>query len=117
MRSLAVSRLGGTHALAERVSVADRFWTRTRGLLGRQPLQRGEGLLLSPCKAVHTVGLRYAIDVAFLDASGTVVAVYRGLEPNRRTRWHALAQSALELPAGTLERTELAEGQRLSWGG
>lgn len=115
MTLLAVRKLGGTETVAERVRVADRFWARTRGLLGRPRLQLGEGLLLRPCRAVHTLGLGYAIDVAFLDIRGSVVAMYRALGPNRRTGWHAEAVCALELPPGTLDRTALTEGQRLSW--
>jgi hypothetical protein len=117
VRSLVAMKLGGTETVAERVRVADRFWSRTCGLLGRPPLRRGDALLLRPCRAVHTVGLSYPIDVAFLDSGGTVVAAYPGLEPNRRTRWHGDAYCALELPSGTLERTALSEGQRLSWVG
>lgn len=117
MRSLVVTKVGGTPTVADRVRVADRFWSRARGLLGRAPLQPGEGLLLQPCRAVHTFGLGYPIDVAFLDSSGTVLAAYPGLEPNRRTGWHAGAACALELPSGTLERTALSQGQCLSWSG
>jgi uncharacterized protein len=117
VRSVVVTKLGGTLTVADRVRVADRFWSRARGLLGRPALGPGEGLLLRPCRAVHTFGLGYTIDVAFLDGAGTVVAAYPGLEPNRRTGWHAAAACALELPSGTLERTELSEGERLWWNG
>jgi uncharacterized protein len=110
-----VHKIGAPEPVAARVGVADRFWLRARGLLGRLPLEGGEGLLIRPCRAVHTIGLRYPIDVAFLDEGGTVVATYPALQPNRRTRWHGNAASALELPAGTLEETATSTGQRLRW--
>lgn len=108
-------REGAARPVAQRVGVADRFWLRARGLLGRSPLEGGEGLLIGPCRAVHTMGMRYPIDVAFLDQGGTVVATYQKLEPNRRTGYHGEAAWALELPAGTLDETATITGHRLKW--
>lgn len=96
--------------LGGRVQVADRWWTRLRGLLGRPPLAMGEGLLIEPCRAVHMSGMKYPIDVAFLGRDGAVVALYPGLVPGARTRWHRAARSALELPAGTLAASGTREG-------
>ena len=91
--------------LGQRVGVAERWWQRLRGLLGRPALRPGEGLLLTPCRAIHMAGMKYPLDVIFLDRKGTVVAIYPGIAPGRRTRWHASARSALELPVGTLAAT------------
>jgi len=74
-------------------------WQRLRGLLGGPPLARGEALWLDPCRAVHTAGMRYAIDVAFVDGRGRVVRVVRGLRP-WRCAWCLRARSAVELRAG-----------------
>lgn len=101
--------------LGERVGVADRWWLRLRGLLGRPPLAPGEGLLLTPCRGVHMYGMKYPLDVAFLDPSGTVVATYHALAPGERTALHPTARTALELPAGTLRETETREGDILAW--
>ncbi len=43
-------------------------------------------LLLAPCRDVHTVGIRHALDIAFIDADGVVVEVYRGIGPMKRIR-------------------------------
>lgn len=99
--------------IARRVHIAKTRWTRLRGLLARPPLGPGEGLLIVPCRAVHTWGMRYPIDVAFLDADGRVVAAYHRVEPGRRTPWHGEAHQALELPAGTLARTWTEPGDLL----
>jgi uncharacterized protein len=115
VRELAVSKTGSPRPVAGRVRVADRFWLRARGLLGRPALAEGEGLLLRPCRAVHTWGMRYPIDVAFLDLSGTVVASYPSLAPSRHTRRHSNAECALELPAGALARSSVHVGDRLRW--
>jgi uncharacterized protein len=99
--------------LGDRVGVAERWWQRLRGLAGRGALRDGEGLLLRPCRAVHMYGMHHPLDVAFLDRDGTVVALYPGLGPGRRTGWHRRAADALELPPGTLARTGTREGDTI----
>jgi uncharacterized protein len=101
--------------LGTRIGVADGWWSRSRGLLGRDALAPGEGLLLTPCRSIHMYGMRFPLDVAFLDREGTVVETYAELAPGRRTRWHRAARHALELPAGTLAATGTGPGDRLAW--
>jgi len=82
---------------------ADTVWTRLKGCLGRSCLDEGEVLWLSPCRAVHTLGMRMPIDVVFLDRRGTVVRVVHGLLPGRvAVCWRAT--SVLELAAGTMHQ-------------
>ncbi|HZE74620.1 MAG TPA: DUF192 domain-containing protein [Gemmatimonadales bacterium] len=99
--------------LGDRIAVADRWWPRFKGLLGRPGLKAGEGLLLRPCRAVHMMGMRFPLDVAFVDRHGVVVAAYPNLRPGARTRWHRRAESALELPAGTLAASGTQEGDQI----
>ncbi|TRM53260.1 DUF192 domain-containing protein [Achromobacter sp. LC458] len=56
---------------------------RMRGLLGRRPPGSRSGVMLMPCAAVHTFGMRYAIDVAFVSRDLSVIAVRRALPPCR----------------------------------
>jgi uncharacterized membrane protein (UPF0127 family) len=102
--------------LGWRVGIADRWWSRLRGLLGRPPLGDGEGLLLVPCRSVHMLGMTFALDVAFLDSHGQVIAVYPDLQPGSRTRWHKHARYALELAPGALVATHTEVGTTLEWG-
>ena len=104
---------GHGRLLGDRIGVADRWWLRLRGLLGRPALPAGEGLLLDPCQAVHMLGMRFPLDVAFRDANGAVVAVYHALAPGARTSWHRAAATALELPAGTLQSSETDVGDTI----
>lgn len=105
MRTVRVTNATRGRTIAERAGLADNMWSRLRGLIGRSPLERDEGLVLRPCRAVHMYGMTYAIDVAFLDEDGTVVALYRELAPGARTHWHGSARSVVELPAGRLAET------------
>jgi len=97
------------------VGLADRWLARLRGMLGRPAPRRGEGLLLSPCRSVHMYGMRFPLDVAFLDQRGTVVAVYAPLAPGARSRWHRQAVHALELPPGALAESGTVVGDVLLW--
>lgn len=99
--------------LGDRIVIADRWWSRLKGLMGRSSLAPGEGLLLRPCRAVHMMGMRFPLDIAFLDTRGTVVATYPNLRPGARTGWHRQADGALELPAGTLAASGTREGDQI----
>jgi uncharacterized membrane protein (UPF0127 family) len=60
-------------------------------------------------------GMRFPLDVAFLDTRGTVVATYPSLAPGSRTRWHRNAAHALELSAGALAESGISIGDVLVW--
>lgn len=89
-------------------------WERTRGLLGRPPLGAGEAMLIRKCGMVHTLGMRYPLDLAFLDRSGTVRKLVRGLAPARMAGSLA-AIATLEMPPGTLDAIGLKAGDRICW--
>ncbi len=100
--------------LVPRVWNAVSAWERTRGLLGRAQLQAGEGMLIRDCRLVHTVGMRYDLDLAFLDRNGLVRKLVRGLAP-RRMAGSLPACATLELAPGTLARIGLQQGDQLAW--
>ena len=109
-----MNRTRGT-LLGTRIGLADRWWLRMRGYLVRPRPVLGEGMLLVPCRAVHMFGVRFALDVLFLDRHGRVVETYPGLQPGGRTSVVREAAYALELPVGTVEVTGTREGDLLSW--
>ncbi len=101
MREVAVTNRtrGITLALAR---VAERRAERRRGLLGTAGLEPGEGLLIRPCRSVHTVGMAYPIDVLFLNGNGRVIKMLPDMRPGRVT-WPAWrARMCLELSAGAI---------------
>ena len=101
-------------ALADRLRLADTHWTRLRGLLGSSDLPAGDGMWIRPCRQVHMFGMRYAIDVVFLDESNRVVGLTEELRPWKISPLVKAATSVLELPAGTIARTGLQTGQLLT---
>ena len=101
--------------LGDKVRTARTFLSRLVGLLGTAAIADGGGLWIVPCRSVHTLGMRYPIDVAFLDARGVVIGILEGLPPNRVSRIVRGARGALELRAGTLAATGTAPGDRLEF--
>jgi uncharacterized membrane protein (UPF0127 family) len=102
-RSLMVARDADTgQLLADRVALALTRAERRTGLLGRDGLAAGEALWIAPCRGVHTVGMRFAIDVAALDDDGRVIDCVEGMAPWRLRLPRRGTAGVLELAAGTL---------------
>jgi uncharacterized membrane protein (UPF0127 family) len=83
-----------------------------RGLLGRDTLAPGEGLLIRPASSIHTFFMRFAIDAVFVDRAGTVVKVVSGLRPWRCAAARR-ASAVLELAAGEAAARGVQVGDRL----
>jgi uncharacterized membrane protein (UPF0127 family) len=115
MRLVRVVNTRDERELGARIGLADGWLARLRGMLARPAPGPGEGLLLTPCRSVHMYGMRFPLDVAFLDARGTVVAIYPSLAPGSRTHWHRNAAHALELSAGALLESGTSIGDVLVW--
>jgi uncharacterized membrane protein (UPF0127 family) len=101
--------------LGDKVGTARTFLSRLVGLLGTAAIADGGGLWIVPCRSVHTLGMRYPIDVAFLDERGIVIGVLEGLPPNRVGRVFRNARGALELRSGILAATGTSPGDRLEF--
>ncbi len=95
--------------------VAVRRFDRRRGLLGTASLPEGEGLLIRPCRSIHTIGMAYPIDVLFLARDGRVVKAVESVPPGRITSPAMSARSALELAAGTIAKSGTQVGHVLEF--
>jgi uncharacterized membrane protein (UPF0127 family) len=95
--------------IARRLHIASSFRHRLRGLLGTRHLPPQEGLMLSPGGSVHTFGMRYSIDVAFLDRQLKILRLAPQVSPWRFCRAPARTRHVLELPAGTVQQLQLQE--------
>jgi uncharacterized membrane protein (UPF0127 family) len=101
--------------LASDLSIAQTHWTRLRGLLGVSPddFRNGRGLWIRPCRGVHTLAMRFPIDVVYLNRAGTVVHLEHNLLPWRFSPVRMQAASVLELPSHTVASTETAVGDSI----
>lgn len=100
--------------IASILSVALTPWQRLVGLLNRDGLQEGEGLLLPRCRSIHTLFMRFPIDVVFLDRAWRVVALRSNIKPGRILAPVFRACSVIELPSGTLQALPIHVGDRLA---
>ena len=110
--SLALINARTRCAVADDVEVAVTRKTRRKGLLGRDGLAPFSALVLAPCAAVHTMFMRFAIDVIFVHADGRAVRVVPALAP-WRAAMAIFAHAVIELPAGTLASREVSVGDTL----
>ena len=101
--------------IASDVELADTSWSRMKGLLGRkaEDFPPGSGLWIVPSQGVHTIGMGFAIDVVYLDSDQRVIHLCHELSPYRIAAIKWKARSVVELPAGTLARTQTSLGDRL----
>jgi uncharacterized protein len=93
------------------VEVARRARDRARGLLGRDGVEGA--LLLSPAASVHTLGMRFPIDVAFCDARMRVLVTV-SMRPNRVGLPRLRARHVIEAEAGQFARWGLRRGDQLA---
>ncbi|NPV27629.1 MAG: DUF192 domain-containing protein [Firmicutes bacterium] len=99
--------------LASQVELANTFWRRCRGLLGRPEMPHGSGLLLTPCRAIHTCFMRFAIDVLFVDREFQVLFVIEEMQPFVISPKIPEAKMVIELPAGTVRSSNTRVGDLL----
>jgi len=100
--------------LATSTRIAGTSADRRRGLLETESLRPGDGLWIAPCEAIHTLGMKWPIDVIFLDKNYRVRKVAADLLPWRiAICW--TAASVLELPAGVLLRSGTQIGDTLAF--
>lgn len=109
---LVVRNITKQTVLADRAIAADTSEKRRTGLLKHERLIEGEGLWIVPCEGVHTFGMKFPIDVVFLNKKRVVVK----LRPNmvkRRIAFSIRAHSVLELPIGMITKTGTEVGHQL----
>ncbi|HJV35011.1 DUF192 domain-containing protein [Geomonas sp.] len=102
--------------LATQLFVAATFLSRSRGLLGRQGLSAGEGLLITPCNGVHTFFMRFPIDVLFLNGENRVIRTGEHLQPNRISALLFSCKKVIELPAGAVSQSGTVTGDQILLG-
>ncbi|WP_269532031.1 DUF192 domain-containing protein [Chitinimonas sp. BJYL2] len=104
----------GDQVLVTTVWAAEHAAERMQGLLGRPVLKPGEAMLIQPCRLVHTFGMPYALDLAFLDRKGRVRKTVRAVKPARIAGcW--TAHATLEMTAGEIDRLGIRPDDVLTW--
>ncbi|MBX5445646.1 DUF192 domain-containing protein [Sphaerobacter sp.] len=101
--------------VAERVQVARSLWERTRGLMLRPTLPPGTGLLIDPCSSIHSMWMRFPIDVLYLNRDDVVVRIAEAMPPWQIGPLFTGARYVIELPPGTIRASKTSVGDRLDY--
>ena len=100
--------------LADRAGIANTSAKRRTGLLKHASLERGDGLWIAPCEGVHTFGMKFPIDVLFLNKKKQVLKIRPDMGKGRIS-FNLRAHSVLELPAGMAAETGTTAGDQLEF--
>ncbi|MFZ5650957.1 MAG: DUF192 domain-containing protein [Bacillota bacterium] len=102
--------------LADTAIMADTFIKRLKGLLGQPGLPAGWCMVLKPCSSIHTMFMRFSLDVLFVDRHSRVSAVVRDMPPYSFSGVVKDSRLVIEFPAGTLASTGTAPGDIIEIG-
>ena len=97
------------------VQIADHFWARLQGMLGSCADQEIPALWFSACSSIHTIGMKFPLDVIFLDRNLKVVKILLGVPPMRWMVYSAKAHSVLELITGRWDTNLISLGDQLEF--
>ncbi|MGZ3689054.1 MAG: DUF192 domain-containing protein [Bdellovibrionota bacterium] len=118
-RFVSIKSLKNQALIADKCFVAERFFDRLRGLIGRKSLESGQGMLFPRCQDIHMWFMSIPIDVVFVrrqkgEGKWMVSSTREGVRPWRLLPVHDWkATETLELPAGTVRRHAIAAGDEL----
>ena len=99
--------------LGEAIEVAATSVQRVKGLLGRDCLADGQGLLFKHCSSLHTFFMQFPIDIIFTDKNGKVLKLAPGVRPFKLVAAPLRSFYAIELPVGAIEGSQTRVGDRL----
>jgi uncharacterized membrane protein (UPF0127 family) len=113
MQRLCVVNRTRNTTVGDKIELAGTSLTRMWGLLGRRSLNAGEGLWITPSSGVHTLGMKFPIDVVGLDRHKRVVKLWPALVPYRLTSVSLKISSVIELAAGGIDASCIEIGDQL----
>lgn len=99
--------------VVQKLIIAQTFFSRIKGLLGRKELLENEAMLITSCNSIHMFFMLFAIDVVYMDKNGRILKIIENLQPWRISAcWGS--KNVLEMPAGSARKAGLAVGLVIS---
>ncbi len=111
--TVAISNRTKLTSLGDRVRIARSFWDRGRGLMFRAGLDEGTGLVIDPCSSIHTMWMRFPLDVLYVSEDGSVLRADSKMKPWRIGPLFVRGRYVIELPPGTIDRSHTEMGDNL----
>jgi len=100
--------------IASKVTIADTFLSRLIGLLNKKELPDNTGLWIIPCNSIHTFGLKFNIDVIFLNKDNVIVYLIENMDKNKMSPIIFPAHSVLEVVPGSIKDSGTATGHKIA---
>ncbi|MTI70610.1 MAG: DUF192 domain-containing protein [Firmicutes bacterium] len=94
--------------------IADNFFSRLKGLLGKNNLNEDEALIIKPCKSVHMFFMKFSIDVLFVNENDKVIKIIENLRPWQVTKVVKNSKYVVELSKGKVKKTKTDIGNIIS---
>ena len=101
--------------IADKAKIADTFFSRMVGLLNRKNFSEGEALIITKCCSIHMFFMHFPIDVLFVNKDNYIVGKVEGIKPFQLSPIFFSSSYAIELPAGTIIKREIAIGDNIEW--
>ena len=100
---------------ADKLTIANNPFSRSKGLLGKAGLNKGEGLHIIPCNCIHSCFMKFKFDAVFINKKNEVVYLIEKMPAWQFSKVYFQAHSVIELPAGTIKETEIRIGDVLEF--
>ena len=110
-----VSNASRQTVVGDTIEVAETASQKVKGLLGRDGLDEGHGLLFKGAGSLHTLFMRFPIDIIYTDKQGKVTKVAVNVKPFKLVGAPLRCHYAIELPVGAIEASETQVGDQLSF--
>ena len=92
------------------LKLADKPWSRMKGLLGQTGLTDNQGLWITPCNSVHSLFMKFSLDLIWLDKNQQILRIDRNFKPWRFATC-LKARSVIEVAAGTVDSIGILHDQ------
>lgn len=99
--------------ITENAETAYSFFRRFRGLMFRKSIEEDYALHIKPCNQIHTLNMRFAIDVIYLSDSGEVVKIDENVKPGKICKTVKNAKSVIEVNSSAAAKFDIREGDML----
>ncbi len=113
MTKLYKTSKSGADLVVTHLELAETFWQRGRGLLGRKSLAADQALWIKPCNNIHTFFMKFAIDCIFVDKEMQIKQIVADIPPFRFVGPQWKASSVIEASSGFAARNKLSIGDYL----
>ena len=96
--------------ITDNAELTDTFFSRFRGLMFRKAITDDYALYITPCNQIHMLNMNFAIDVVYLDKSGTVIKIDTDIQPGTICKTVKNAKSVIELKSNSASKLGIKNG-------